>query len=81
MLLISCCLPAAFNKIVPALYETAPPKPQREPPPPPWWAYAVWPLPQRYWPLIGAGAAVLEVRVHKRQSGRRQGNVDKLIIY
>lgn len=78
MFVINRCLSPALRKVFPTLYEAAPPVPQREPPPPPWWPYAVRPLPQRDWPLSGAIAAVLEVRVHKRQSGCRQGNVDNI---
>lgn len=73
-----CRLPPAFWKVVPALHEAAPPGPQREPPPPPRRSHAVRPLPQRCRPLPGASAAVLEVRVHKRQSGFGQGNADHM---
>lgn len=83
MLIINCCLPPACRKVIPTLYEAAPPDPQRGPPSPTRWSHAVRPLPQRYRPLAGASTAVLEVGVHKRQSGFRQGNADNMnaIIY
>lgn len=66
---------AAFREILPALHEAAAPEPEREPPPPPRRPHAVRALPQRDRPLSGAGAAVLEIRVCERKSGRRQGNI------
>lgn len=78
MLVINYCLLPAFREVIPTMHEAAPPVSEREPPSPPWWPYAVWPLPQRYRPLSGAGSAVLEVGVCKGQSGCRQGNVGNI---
>lgn len=79
-LIIDTPLPLAFRKIIPTLHEAASPGPEREPPSPPRWSNAVWSLSERYRALSGAGTAVLEVGVHKRQSGCRQGNVNNSFV-
>lgn len=75
MSVICCCPPSAFREIVPTVHEAAAPEPEGKPPSPPRWPHAVRPLPQRHRPVFGASSAVLEVGVHKGQSGHRQGIV------
>lgn len=71
-------LTLAFREVLPAVHAAAPSVLKREPPPPSRWPYAVRPLPQRNRPHAGAGDAVLEVGVRKRQSGCRQGKDDNI---
>lgn len=75
MSVICCCSPSAFREVIPAVHEAAAPEPEGKPPSPPRWSHAVRPLPQRHRPVSGASSAVLEVGVHKGQSGCRQGIV------
>lgn len=78
MLVVNTLMLLAFRKVIPALYEAAASGSERQSPSPPWWQDAVRSVPQRYWPLPGAGVAVLEDGVHKGQSGFRRGNVASL---
>ena len=67
------CL-VAFYKILPALHASAAQGSEGEPPPSSRGPDAVWPVPQGHRADAGAGAAVLEARVHQREDGPRQGN-------